>query len=723
VAEVQVAPASVTLKVGAKSSVLATAYDARGNVIPTAKVTCVSSDIRVVRAEPDPSAPGVCSLFGLKDGLASVEAKSGTQRGTVVVQVVPAAGGSVAAPPRAAPAAAAPTPIIGNATVVKLEPGTIVLLPSEAQQLGVLFLRDDGSAATPSSLTWKSLQPAVASVDSNGLVVAISPGQGLVEVSTPNGLTARSPVQVAQTEFAFTRTALSLSPGSVDTLRVYVPGQNNRQLSGATLQWATTDTLIARVSPLGVVTAVGPGKATIRAAGFVQERMLPVTVHRPVTTLEVSPGLRDSVLVPVGGPVHFTARPLGADKTEVVEATVTFDLTDTTVASYDLATGNVTGKKIGTTKFRIHAPGRGLDTAWTLNVIAGGIKVDAPRVGLDVGGKHKVAALFTDGRGNTIAPASGVTWSSEGPAVATVEGDGTVTGVGFGSTYVLVKTPWARTDSVRVFVEGEILVSSNRAGSSDIYSFDRAQPGRLVQLTRDSSAEVNATYSPDGTRIAYVSTRDGNPEIYVMNADGTGSQRVTTTPAREDSPTWTPDGRQIVFASDRSGKMQVWIMGADGSAPRQLTPDAAINYQPAVSPDGQTIAFTSARDGNYEVYLMALDGTNQRNITQDPKAQSAPAWITSSQLAFITERTPQERIVMRKTLASGELVAISAPALVTGFAVSKGGDLLALTIAVVDGEGHSVQKLFLQPLGAGLGVPVEVPRTGAEQYQTPSFKR
>src|SRR5690242_19573294 len=123
VTEVQVAPAQVTLKVGAKSSVLATAYDAKSNVLPSAKITCLSSDIRVVRAEADPSAPGVCNLTGVKEGLASVDAKSGTQKGTVVVQVVPASGGAPAPPAsRPAPAPATPAAVVDNATVVKLEP-------------------------------------------------------------------------------------------------------------------------------------------------------------------------------------------------------------------------------------------------------------------------------------------------------------------------------------------------------------------------------------------------------------------------------------------------------------------------------------------------------------------------------------------------------------------------------------------------------------------------
>jgi hypothetical protein len=727
-AEVQVAPASVTLTVGGRSSVLATVYDAKGNVLPNAVITWNSSDLKTVRVEPDRSTPGVGNLVGVAPGLAQVEARVGSgHKGTVVVQVT-AGGAAAAAPAPSRPSAAAPPPaapavVVGNATVVKLDPGNVLLLPSEAQQLVISFLRDDGSSATPSTLIWKSLQPTVASVNESGLVVAIQPGQGLIEASTPNGIVARAPIQVQQTDVAFTRTALSLSPGSVDTVHAYVPGQSNRQLAGPALQWSSSDTAVVRVSPLGIVTAVGPGKATVKGAGFLQERLLPVTVHRPVTILEVSPGVRDSVLVPVGGAVHFAARPMAADHTEVTEASVTFDLTDTTVASFDVASGNVTGKKIGATKLRIHAPGRGLDTAWTLSVIAGGIKVDAPRVGLDLGAKRKVAASFTDSRGNAIAPASGVTWTSVSPNVATVEPDGTIAGAGWGGTQVVVKTPWGKADTVNVFVEGEVLVTSTRSGSQNLYTFDRAQPGKMGQLTSDAAASVSAAYSPDGTRIAYISTRDGNPEIYAMNADGSGAQRLTTTPGREDTPSWTADGRQIVFGSDRSGKMQVWIMNADGTNSRQLTPETGTNSQPAVSPDGQTIAFTSTRDGNYDVYLMALDGSNQRNITQHPKPQQSPAWLNNGQLAFISEQSATDRVVMRKTLASGEMVAITAPQLITGFAVSKTGDLLALIVSTIDANGRSTQKLFLQPVGTGLGAPVEVPRTGAEQYQTPAFKR
>jgi len=148
-------------------------------------------------------------------------------------------------------------------------------------------------------------------------------------------------------------------------------------------------------------------------------------------------------------------------------------------------------------------------------------------------------------------------------------------------------------------------VTSNRSGSQDLYAFDRAQPGRMVQITRDSAAEVNAVYSPDGTRIAYISTRDGNPEIYVVNA--TARARSASRPrGPRDSPCWTPDGKQVVFASDRSGKMQVWIMSADGTGAKQLTPDAASITSGGVAgwPDHRVYLDTRWQ---YEIYLMALD--------------------------------------------------------------------------------------------------------------------
>ena len=96
------------------------------------------------------------------------------------------------------------------------------------------------------------------------------------------------------------------------------------------------------------------------------------------------------------------------------------------------------------------------------------------------------------------------------------------------------------------------------------------------------------------TKIAFVSTRDaGNPEIYVMNADGTGPTRLTNNPVVDQQPSWSPDGQRIAFTSQRDGNPEIYVMNADGSGPTRLTinaaADSAPNWQrPVAAPPANT---------------------------------------------------------------------------------------------------------------------------------------
>jgi dipeptidyl aminopeptidase/acylaminoacyl peptidase len=93
----------------------------------------------------------------------------------------------------------------------------------------------------------------------------------------------------------------------------------------------------------------------------------------------------------------------------------------------------------------------------------------------------------------------------------------------------------------------------------------------------------------------FVSERDGNPELYVMNADGTGQVRLTNDAARDVDPAWSPDGRRIAFASGRGGATQLYVMSADGSGVTRLTTSDTEDRHPAWSPDGGRLAFSRVR--------------------------------------------------------------------------------------------------------------------------------
>ncbi len=150
-------------------------------------------------------------------------------------------------------------------------------------------------------------------------------------------------------------------------------------------------------------------------------------------------------------------------------------------------------------------------------------------------------------------------------------------------------------------------------------------------------------WSPDGTRIAFVSARGGNPDVYTMKADGSDVVQVTKNRSNDLMPRWSPDGRRLVFASDRDGNYEIYTAAADGSELRALTSNAESDYAPDWSPDGKSIAFVSQRDGNDEIYAMDSDGGNPRRLTRCPVIDTAPRWSPDGRkLLFLSGRHLEE---------------------------------------------------------------------------------
>jgi Tol biopolymer transport system component len=294
---------------------------------------------------------------------------------------------------------------------------------------------------------------------------------------------------------------------------------------------------------------------------------------------------------------------------------------------------------------------------------------------------------------------------------------------------VTATAPGGKTATADVYVVGEIVVASSRAnppGKFQLYAIDRSNLAQLTKLTPDTTSASDPSFSPDGSRLAFVSQRDGNAEIYVMNADGTASTRITNDPQADGRPSFTPDGQAVVFHSARTaGKQQIWVVNADGTGLTQLTRDS-VNSFPTVSPDGQTIAYVSARNKDGDIWLMARDGSNQRQFTRSPQQrESEPRFLRDGTLAYLVERRENNRTVqqvMRADIGTGATTAITGTDLaIASFAVSPAGDLVALVVnAEPQNRRNPTYRVYIQPVSSA--TPIPVPATGTEQMITPTFR-
>lgn len=166
---------------------------------------------------------------------------------------------------------------------------------------------------------------------------------------------------------------------------------------------------------------------------------------------------------------------------------------------------------------------------------------------------------------------------------------------------------------------------TNRDGNVEIYRMN-ADGSNEVRLTDTSTDEGAFDWSPDGAKIVFVSQRDGNSEIYVMNADGSNQTRLTTTSALEDRPQWSPNGTNILFFSERDGENALYSMNMDGSYQIRLTTLPVPISRPRYSPDGTQIVFVAGDYDTTELYTMKADGSAQKRLTNSVSDKAWPTW-------------------------------------------------------------------------------------------------
>lgn len=196
----------------------------------------------------------------------------------------------------------------------------------------------------------------------------------------------------------------------------------------------------------------------------------------------------------------------------------------------------------------------------------------------------------------------------------------------------------------------------------------RADGSDLRRLTHAGGYNAEATVSPDGKRIVFTSTRDGDIELYTMNVDGSDVRRVTQRIGYDGGAFFSRDGRWLVWramypetAADsaeyrrllaqrvvRPTRLELWVADADGSNARQVTRLGAASFAPFFHPDGRRIIFASnypdPRSRNFDLYLVGVDGSGLERLTTSPEFDAFPMFSPDGRrLVFASNRHGRER--------------------------------------------------------------------------------
>jgi len=182
--------------------------------------------------------------------------------------------------------------------------------------------------------------------------------------------------------------------------------------------------------------------------------------------------------------------------------------------------------------------------------------------------------------------------------------------------------------------DSELAFVTSRDGDYAIYGMraDGSGQGRLTEggggggtSSRDVFFQFEPAWSPDGSRIAFTSRRDGRSHIYVMSADGSGTKRITSGPHQDAVPAWSPDGRLIAFSRDHL----LYVVTPSGDQLRRVTDSlGGEETDPAWSPDGSSLAYVRRLPGyiSTEIWRVRADGTGARRLTRLNGTSAGPAW-------------------------------------------------------------------------------------------------
>jgi TolB protein len=204
-------------------------------------------------------------------------------------------------------------------------------------------------------------------------------------------------------------------------------------------------------------------------------------------------------------------------------------------------------------------------------------------------------------------------------------------------------------------------------------SFENKKPVVYVHSLLDGKRQVAANFkgsnsapawSPDGKTLAVSLSREGGSQIFLINPDGSGLRRLTTSPAIDTEPRFSPDGKWIYFTSDRGGSPQIYRMPSTGGEAQRITFEGSYNVSPRVSPDGKTLAYIARNEGKFQVALLDL-ANRQVQIITDSDRDESPSFAPNGRMILLatvingrgvlSAVSSDGRVKQRLTMTSGDV--------------------------------------------------------------------
>lgn len=190
--------------------------------------------------------------------------------------------------------------------------------------------------------------------------------------------------------------------------------------------------------------------------------------------------------------------------------------------------------------------------------------------------------------------------------------------------------------------------------------------GQRIAVANFKGSNSAPAWSPDGRTLAVALTRDGLSQIYLIDADGSGvPRRLTSSPGIDTEPTFSPDARWLYFTSDRGGSPQIYRMLLDGGPASRVTFGSTYNVSPRVSPDGRLLASVTRRDGRFLVVVRELTGSSRETILSETGREESPSFAPNSRWVMFTTQvngrdslvavTVDGRVRQRLTSSSGDI--------------------------------------------------------------------